>query len=160
MKLYSGQSYEEVVRKYAPSVRSACLMRLSGHPDADDCFQNTFVKLYTSAPEFNDEAHLKAWLLRVAINECRKYLRNSRRTVSLETVGDIPLPPTDDESDISWAVMRLEPKYREVLYLYYGEQYSTEEVAKILGRNPATVRTLLRRGRQKLKKLYGGDEDA
>ena len=135
-------------------------MRLGGHADADDCFQNTFLRLYTSAPEFKEEEHIKAWLLRVAVNECKKYLRNHRRETSLDSVPDIPLTPNNDESDISWAILRLEPNYREVLYLYYGEGYNSEEIARILGRNPATVRTMLRRGREKLKKIYGGDNDA
>ena len=160
MRYYCGLSYEEVVRRYAPAVHAACVMRLGGHADADDCFQNTFLRLYTSAPAFKEEEHIKAWLLRVAVNECRKYLRDHRREMSLDSVPDVPMTPNDDASDISWAILRLEPNYREVLYLYYGEGYNSEEIARILGRNPATVRTMLRRGREKLKKIYGGDNDA
>lgn len=160
MRYYCSMSYEEVVRRYAPLVHSCCVMRLGGHADADDCFQNTFLRLYTSAPEFKEEEHLKAWLLRVAVNECRKYLRDHRRETPLDSLPELPLYPNEDESDISWAILRLEPRYREVLYLYYGEGYNTEEIARILGKNPATVRTLMRRGREKLKKIYGGDCDA
>ena len=160
VSLYCGLSYDEVVSKYAQTVHSACVMRLSGHCDADDCFQNTFVRLYTSSPEFRDEEHLKAWLLHVAVNECRKYLRDNRRELSLDSVVELPVDTDDDAADISWAILRLEPKYREVLYLYYAEGYKTDEIAEILSRNPATVRTMLRRGRMKLKKIYGGDDDA
>ena len=155
---YCGMTFEEAVQKYAPIVHSACVMRLGGAYDADDCFQNTFLKLYTTAPEFNEEEHLKAWLLRVAINECKKFIRDNRRTVSLDTVREVPLPPTDDIRDISWAIMRLEPKYREALYLYYAEGYATDEIARILGKNPNTVRTIMRRGRERLRKIYGGDD--
>lgn len=158
-KLYSGLTFEQAVQKYACAVHSACVMRLGSEADADDCFQNTFLKLYTSAPEFNEEEHLKAWLLRVAINECKKFLRDNRRTVPLDSVREQAIPPTDDANDISWALMRLEPKYREVLYLYYAEGYSGDEIASILGKNSNTVRTMMRRGREKLRKLYGGDEN-
>lgn len=157
-KLYAGLSFEDAVRKYAQTVQSACLMRLQSQPDADDCFQLTFLKLFTKSPEFRDEEHLKAWLLRVAINECKKLIRDNRRHVSIDSLTEVPLPPTDDENDISWAIMRLEPKYREVLYLFYGEGYKSEEIAHILGKNHNTVRTMLRRGREKLKQIYGGDE--
>lgn len=160
MKVYCGLSFDEVVRRFAPCVHSACVMRLGGHADADDCFQNTFLKLFTSAPDFKDQEHLKAWLLHVAVNECRKYLRDNRRLLPLDGVAEISLLPSDDAADISQAILRLEPKYREVLYLYYGEGYNTEEIARILNRNPATVRTMLRRGREKLKRIYGGDNDA
>lgn len=158
-RLYCGLTYDETVRKYAPIVHSACVMRLGNAYDADDCFQNTFLKLFTSSPEFNEEEHLKAWLLRVAINECRKYIRDNRRTVPLDSVCEQAIPPPDDANDISWALMRLEPKYREVLYLYYAEGYNTEEIARILDKNHNTVRTIMRRGRDKLKKLYGGVDD-
>jgi RNA polymerase sigma-70 factor (ECF subfamily) len=154
---YFGMTFEETVQKYAPIVHSACVMRLGNAYDADDCFQNTFLKLYTDAPGFREEEHLKAWLLRVAINECRRYIRDNRRTVPLDSARGMLLPATEDANDISWALMRLEPKYREVLYLYYAEGYSGEEIAEILGKNPATVRTMMRRGREKLKKIYGGD---
>ena len=56
-------------------------------------------------------------------------------------------------------MMRLEPKYREVLYLHYCERYKVDEIAQILKKNPNTVKTLLKRGREKLRLIYGGDED-
>lgn len=157
-KMYFGMTFEEAVRKYAPVVHSACVMRLGNAFDADDCFQNTFMKLYTNPTDFREEEHLKAWLLRVAINECRHALRSRRDTVPLDTVRNTALPTSDDANDISWALMQLEPKYREVLYLYYAEGYATDEIAGILGKNSNTVRTIMRRGRQKLKKFCGGDE--
>ena len=160
MRTYCGLSYDDVVRQYAAVVYSACVMRLGSAADADDCFQNTFLRLYTSSPDFRDREHLKAWLLRVAINECKKLLRDNRRIVPLHTAEHLSIPPGDDASDISWALMRLEPKYREVLYLYYAEGYSSDEIAAILDRKPATVRTMMRRGREKLKLIYGGDDDA
>lgn len=159
MRSYCGMSYEDVVRKYAPAVHSACLMRLNGHADADDCFQNTFLKLCTSAPEFRDEEHIKAWLLRVAINECKRYLRDNRRIVSLDSAAGLSVPPSDDGRDMSWALSRLDAKYREVLYLHYGERYKVEEVAAILGKNSNTVKSLLRRGRERLRLIYGGEDD-
>lgn len=58
---------------------------------------------------------------------------------------------------MSWALVKLEPKYRDVLYLYYCEKYKIDEIAEILSHNPNTVKTLLRRGREKLKSIYGGD---
>lgn len=159
-KNYCGLTYEDAVRKYAPAVHSVCIVRLGSEADADDCFQNTFLKLYTSAPDFKEEEHLKAWLLRVAINECKRFIRDNRgRTVPLDAAAAFPLPSREDESDISWAIMRLEPKYREALYLFYGEGYTSEEIARILGKNHNTVRTMLRRGREKLRKIYGGGDD-
>lgn len=155
---YAGLSFEQAVQKYAPCVYSACVVRLNGNADVDDCVQNTFVKLYRSAPDFHDTEYLKAWLLRVAINECRQSVRRSRRHVPLDTAQKYPLPPSDDRSDLSWALSRLSPKYREVLYLHYLEGYKVDEIAAILGTKSGTVKSLLHRGRNLLKAEIGGDD--
>lgn len=159
-KRYAGLSFEETVQKYAPCVLKACVVRLNDRADADDCFQNTFFKLYHKSPKFTDENHLKAWLLRVAINECKKLMRGSGRLISLNALTADALPRSDDQSDVSWALARLDPKYRDTLYLYYCERYKVDEIASILGKKPNTVKSLLKRGREKLKEIYGGEDDA
>ena len=157
-KLYAGLSYEQTVRKYAQNISSACMMRLQNWADAEDCFQNTFIKLYQKSPDFKDENHLKAWLLRVAINECKNLLRDSRRHLSLDAALQLPAPSAEDDADLSWALMKLDPDYREVIYLHYVEQMKVREIADILGKNTNTVKTLLHRGREKLKAIYSGGD--
>lgn len=162
-KRYAGLSFEQVVQKYAPNVYRACYVRLQGTVDVDDCVQNAFVTLYRKAPDFKDEDHLKAWLLRVAINECKKIVRDRSRLISLDLVADPHLfasdhTHADDLRDATWALMRLPVKYREALYLYYIEQYKVDEIAEILGTKSGTVKSLLHRGRIKLRESYGGDE--
>ena len=159
---YAGLSFEQVVQKYAPNVYRACYVRLQGTADVDDCVQNAFVMLYRKAPDFKDEDHLKAWLLRVAINECKKSVRDRGRFISLDHAEESSFPMSDhahadDLRDASWALMRLTPKYREVLYLYYIERYKVDEIAAILGVKSGTVKSLLHRGRIKLREIYGGD---
>ena len=73
--LYAGMSYEEGVCAYSSTVAGVCMMRLQNYPDAEDCFQNTFVRLLTKTPSFNDENHLKAWLIKVTINECYNFIK-------------------------------------------------------------------------------------
>ena len=155
---FAGLSYEAIVRKYAQTVTGICVMRLQNQTDAEDCFQNIFLKLLTKAPSFQDEAHLKHWLIRVAINECTDYLRKNRRAFSLDTLYTEPASFSEDEMDISWALMRLPDDYRQILYLYYCEQYQVKEIAELLGRNQNTVKVMLKRGRDKLKAVYGGEE--
>ena len=155
---YAGLSFEQVVKKYKTTVGRVCLVRLQNYADAEDCFQNVFSTLYTKSPLFKDEEHLKAWLIRVAINECKNYARNNRPLLPLKEVKENSMDFPHDECDISWALLRLEPKYRNVLYLYYNERYKIEEIAEILGKSTNTVKSLLRRGREKLKSIYGGDD--
>lgn len=63
-----------------------------------------------------------------------------------------------DKVDMSWALLKLDHKYRDVIYLYYCENYKVDEIANILKKSPNTVKTLLKRGREKVKEIYGGDE--
>ena len=156
-KTYVGLSYEQVVRKYADTVTGVCIMRLENYADAEDCFQNTFVKLCFSSPEFDSEEHLKAWLIRVAIHECASFRRKNRRVISLDAAAEPAVAFDHEAHDMSWALMKTPEKYREVLYLHYCEQYKVEEIAGILKKNPNTVKSLLKRGRELLKSIYGGD---
>ena len=156
-RLFGGLSYEEVVAKYTSTVGKVCVMRLQNWADAEDCYQNVFVKLWSRSPGFNDEEHLKAWLIRVAINECASYVKKNRRSLPLENASEVTVHFDEDSRDMSWALMKLEPKYRDVLYLHYAEDYKVSEIAEILGAKENTVKTLLRRGREKLKRIYGGD---
>lgn len=156
-KRFAGLSYEQVVRAYTPTVVSVCVTHLQNYADAEDCFQNVFVALYFRSPSFKNTEHLKAWLIRVAINECKNYIRKNRRTVSLHTLPEQQVVFDDDGVDMSWALMKTPLKYREVLHLHYILHYSVAEIAKILRLNENTVKTRLRRGREKLKEIYGGE---
>ncbi len=157
-KLFGGLTFEQVVDKYAQTVASVCLMRLNNYADAEDCFQNVFVKLYIKSPDLSDEEHLKAWLIRVAINECKNYLRDNRRIISIESVKQEKVSLSEDSLDISWALLKTPQKYRDVLYLHYCEKYKVKEIAKILDINENSVKTLLKRGRDILRSIYGGDK--
>lgn len=78
------------------------MMQLQNHADAEDCFQNAFVKLITKNPSLNDENHLKNWLLRVAVNECHNLRKKNGRIVSMETMTEEPsYYQTDDDLDVS-----------------------------------------------------------
>lgn len=155
-KLFAGLTYEQAVRKYADTVTGICVMRLQNMSDAEDCFQNIFVKLYYKSPEFESENHLKAWLIRVAIHECTSYMRKMRKQVPVEYLHNNTDP--NDGYDISWALMKTPQKYRDVLYLYYCEQYKVKEISEILAIKPNTVKSLLKRGRDILRSVYGGEK--
>ena len=132
-------------------------MRLQNYADAEDCYQNVFMKLFAESPRFSGEDHLKAWLIRVAINECKLFLRDNRRMIPLDSLKGRAIQFSEDSGDMSWALLKTPQKYREVLYLHYCEQYTVSEIAIILKTNENTVKTRLKRGREKLKSIYGGE---
>lgn len=121
--------------------------------DAEDILQETLFRLIENNPTFNDDEHEKAWLIRVTVNLCRDRLRSVqfRRIISLEDVQEQTLTYEDKNNDILDIVMHLPPKYRIVLYLYYYESYTINDIAKILKTKPNTISSRLTRARAQLK---------
>lgn len=142
----------EAVHRYGSMVYRLACAQLRSRPDAEDVFQEVFLRYHRASPAFDSEEHRKAWLLRVTAN-CAKSALSApwrRRTVPLEDVYACTSP---EESSVAEALARLPAKYRAVVHLFYYEGYSTEEIARVLDRRPSTVRAQLTRARQKLGEL-------
>ena len=140
------------VERYGPIVYRLALAQTHSAHDADDVFQEVFLRYVRGAPDFTEEEHRKAWLLRVTANCCKK-LRGSfwnKHTVSLSEA--IPAQ-NEGEGELLELLDALPEKYRSVLHLYYYEGYAAKEIAELLGEKPATVSTQLSRGRQQLRTL-------
>ena len=151
--MFTNEQYTCPVKKYIDMVYRIGLNYLKNPADAEDVCQNVFMALLSQKKPFEGEEHLRNWLVRVAVNECKKVLRSPwHRRESLE--DHIPGIPFEDpqHSDLYYSVMALPRNYRIPLYLHYYEGYSTEEVGQLLGLPGATVRTRLRRARQLLQK--------
>lgn len=141
----------KVIQEHADMVFRLCFVYLKNKADAEDAFQDVFMKLFDKNPKFNDKEHIKAWLITCTTNHCKNKLRSfwNRNRVDIE---DIVISITDkEEQQIINDVMELPLKYRHVIYLYYYEGYSTQEIAQLLNSKDATIRTRLRRGREILK---------
>lgn len=150
----------ELVDKYSDMVLRLALTYLKNIYDAQDVCQEVFIKIFQQERTFLNPEHEKAWIIRVTINTCKDIMKSQwkRRFLPSE---EIVLPITDDENkEVVSFVLELPLKYRSVIYLYYFENFSTAEIAKLLNRNEATVRTQLKRARDILKtKITGGFED-
>lgn len=145
--------YQEVVKKYADTVYRIAINYTKSKFDADDVVQNVFLKLYTQDKLTQDGEHLKRWLIRVCINECKNLLAAfwRKNVVSIEEENYEPVFSTPEKSDLYDAVMELPIKYRIVIHLYYYEGYSSKEIASLLKIREQAVRTRLVRGRKMLK---------
>ena len=142
-------SQEEVFRlaveKYSDTVYRAAVHHCSSSADAEDVVQDVFEKLLRYRGGFSSEEHLKAWLLRVAINRCHDLTRASRRSARLldETM---PAPAAADGSVLE-AVRALPEQYRNAIYLHYYEGYTAAEIGRMLGAPTNTVLSWLHRAR-------------
>lgn len=150
----------DALEKYADTVRRICFMYLKSEADVEDIFQNVFLKLLQHRGSFESEEHEKAWLCRVAINQCKDFHRSffRRKVCSIEEM-EIPTEDPVEEGVLS-TVLSLPQKYRDVIYLYYFEDYTASEIAAILKQKENTVYTQLHRAKTMLKSRLGGYENA
>lgn len=154
---------EEAVRRYSDMVYRLAILNMKNRFDAEDVFQEVFLKLFRYKKSIQSEEHLKAWLIRVTINQCKSVAASGRKrqTVSLDTIGDIREPAKEESySEVYELVRSLPLKYRQVVHLYYYEELSVKEIAEILDQKEGTVKTRLARARKLLnQKLEGGFSD-
>ena len=150
---------EEAFQKYGDRVFSAAFSICRSREDADDVVQDTFLKYHTKNQDYADETHLKAWLLRVAINRARDITAAfwRRNRVSWEAyMEELEFTQPEDRS-LFRAVMALPEKYRLVLHLYYYEECSIREIASLLHTGEGTIKSRLSRGRTLLKTMLTED---
>lgn len=153
------QLFDKAVEDYSDMVTGLCLVRLGNRQDAEDCYQNVFLKLYRNmAMLLKEPEHLKAWLITVTVNECKNAcrFRIRHKTEPLEAVSSF----YEDEHDrqLMEQIMKMPSIYREAIYLHYYMGYSVTEVAKITDSREGTVKSRLKRGRDLLKTMLTEDE--
>ena len=142
-------------RKHGNTVLRAAFAFCGSYAESEDIVQDVFLSLHTSPKTFNDDEHLKAWLLRVTINKCKNLRRSFRfsRTCSIDELeqSEAIYEINTEGRELRRQISELPRKYAEVIFLYYYEGYSIKEIAEILEKNENTVGSLLKRGREKLR---------
>ncbi len=148
------------MERWGDTVYRLALCRLQNVQDAEDVYQDVFLRLLQADSRDWDGERMKAWLLRAALNRCADVgrFRLRRPTVSLEAIPELAAEPDSRAVELWEAVGRLPREQRVAVHLFYAEGYATEEIAALMDCAPATVRTRLRRARVKLKDLLGGTE--
>ena len=151
---------EKLIEQYQKHVFAAAFSICQNIADADDVVQDTFLKYHCSKKEFSSQEHIKAWLLRVAINKARDHTRSfwKKNTISMEELmmaspdqEELTLAQKDEGKRILENVMKLPAKYRIVIHLFYYDDLSVAEIAKVLGLSESNVKTRLSRARNMLK---------
>lgn len=150
---------EMILTRFGDSILRYAYTYLHNMSDAEEVLQDTLVQFLKTAPEFESENHEKAWLLRVAANLSKNRIRYNKLRETDELNEELVAEEREDLSFVWEAVKSLPVKYREVIHLFYHEGYQTAQIAKVLGRNESTVRSDLRRGREKFKEVLKGEYD-
>ena len=139
--------------RYGDTILRCAYLYLHNMPDAEDVLQDTLIQYIRTKPSLESEAHEKAWLLRVASNLSKNRLRYNTLRATDELQEDLALEQNEDLGFVWEAVKSLPDKQREAVHLHYYEGYTTAEFSGIVGRKESTVRSDLRRGREKLKSI-------
>lgn len=155
----TNEELENVIETYGDMVLKLSLSYVRDYDTAEDITQNVFVKYMIEEKQFESGEHVKAWLLRVTINECKKHFRsywNSRRG-DFPSEGLVDGKMTEDYREVLEAVYSLPMKYRACIHLYYYEELSIKEISSLLGRKENTIMSDLHRARKILKEVLEED---
>lgn len=147
---------EALIDQYENTLLRAALAILGDPYEAEDAVQDTFLRWLEKRPEFRDEGHEKAWLLTVCANGCKSRLRRQTRRPTTELPDTYPAPDRDS-GEVAEAVFALPANQRAAVHLFYYEGYSTQEIARMLGQRPGTVRSHLSRARETLRRVLKGE---
>ena len=148
--LRTDDCVDEVIDKYSNMVYRLALAHMKNKHDAEDVFQDVFIRYISKPRAFESEEHRKAWLIRVTINRCRSvwsaWFRKS------ESLDDSIVVEPAVQDNLSEYLTLLPQKYRSVIHLFYYEEFSVKEISKVLGAKESTIRTWLTRARAILGK--------
>ena len=149
----SATSAGRILDKYGNILLRVAYSYLHNMADAEDILQDTLIQFLKAGPSFENEAHEKAWLITVASNLSKNKINYNKLRDTDELSEELVSQEKEDLNFVWEAVKQLPENNREVIHLFYQEGYSTGEIAEILKRKEATVRSDLKRGRERLKKI-------
>ena len=151
-RLRPEDSPEEVIRFYSDMVYRLAFARTGIRHDADDVYEEVFLRYLKKKPKFQSEEHRRAWLIRVTINCSNTFLTSIWQRRTQELPEDLPFREQEDYQLYSY-LQQLSAKYRSVIHLFYYEEMSVEEIGRFLHLKPSTVRTRLTRAREQLRQI-------
>lgn len=153
---------ERLLSHYGNSILRLVYAYLHNMSDAEEVLQDALIQYLRVAPAFDSPEHEKAWLLRVAANLSKNRIGYNKIRATDQLEESLAAEEREDLSFVWQAVKALPTPYREAIHLFYHEGCSTAEIARVLARKESTVRSDLRRGRERLKEIlkegYGFEE--
>ena len=144
---------QELIGLYQNNLYAAAFSICKNAQDAEDVVQETFIQYHMSKNQFESQQHIRAWLIRVAINKAKNVNHTfwRKNKVPLEESMETLAFETPKSQNLFETVMKLPEKYRTAIHLFYYEDYGVKEIAGILRISESNVKTRLSRGRKLLK---------
>ncbi len=144
---------ERLLNAYGNALLRLAYAYVHNADDAEEILQDTLLRFLQAQPETENTAHEKAWLMKTAANLSKNRIDYNRLRKTDELKEELAEEEREDLSFVWEAVKALPVKYRVVIHLFYQEGYTTGEIASVLHRKEATVRSQLDRGREKLREI-------
>ena len=146
---------EILMEKYKDHLFAVAFNICKNAADADDVVQDTFLQYHIADKQFENEQHIRAWLIRVTINKAKNINMSfwRRAGIPLEDYMETLTFETPEAEDLFKEVMKLPEKYRIVIHLFYYEDYSIREIAQIINATESNVKVRLTRGRRLLRNV-------
>ena len=158
------ESVDVLIDKYKNNLYVIAFNICKNVQDSEDVVQDTFIQYISLKKDFETEQHIRAWLIRVAINKAKNKNKTffRRNILPLEDYMDTLTFESDESSELFEKVMGLSEKFRIVIHLFYYEDYSIKEISNILRISESNVKVRLSRGRillkNKLKEVWEDDK--
>lgn len=155
--LRTNKEIMEIYDRHVDTVYRICYAYMKNAPEAEDMTQETFLRLMSCRKAFENQRHEKAWLIVTASNLCKDTLKKWwRHNENLDDYDDLPQNDRETSSIVLDAILALPQDYKDAVYMYYYEGYTTAEIARHLKCPESTVRSRLSRARKQLMNTLGG----
>lgn len=154
----TNNDFIDTVKRNSQRLYVIAFSYLQNRDDAEDVIQNTFLKLWNSKKVFESNEHIDKWLTKVCINDCKNvFALPFRKHKSIEDEYDISTYDKYFNIDLYNAVLSLNKKERLVVILFYYNDLPVKEISVVTGIKESTVKSLLKRSREKLRQELGDE---
>lgn len=161
METRSAERLEQLMRAYGTDVKRFCTLQLRDAAMAEDAAQEVFFKAWKALKTFRNESSEKTWLMRIALNTCRDYLRSGwfRFTDRKAAPEDLPEESAEfqfEDGTVAGEIAALPPKLKAAILLRYYECMNLQQAADVLRVSLATVKRRLKKANQILRRNLKG----
>ena len=154
------EAFTKLVLESKKELYKVARAKLSNMADIEDAIQETTIKAYLKIKSLKDNSKFKFWLFKILINECNKIYRKRKvQEVSIESIENSISSENASEKEYNELLNALKDDEKILVILFYSNGYTTKEISKILNKNENTIKTKLRRIREKLKEKLKSREE-
>lgn len=151
----NSEAFCRLIDQHMQNMYKIARVYMHNEDDAADVIQDTILTCFEKLPTLEQDKYFKTWLVRILINKCKNMLRLNKRMLYTDTLPESVFYEKGYDSMEWYQVLKpLDEKYRTILLLYYLEGFNTREISTILEMKESTVKSRLKRGREKISVEY------